>query len=110
MFTKHNAPTPSPLPAALQKPVPNAHASPIWTVLAIVWALGAVAVLTRTIVAQVRTASVARRAAPIESSLAPGGMFERVRVVVGPESCGPHVVGFVRPRIVVPPALVVEPA
>jgi beta-lactamase regulating signal transducer with metallopeptidase domain len=101
MFTEHAAAAPSPLPPALQGPVPGAHASPLWTLVAIVWALGAVVVLARAIVAQVRAMRTARRAPLLE-------MLGRVRVVVGPETCGPHVVGLVRPTIVVPPALVAD--
>ena len=103
MFTEHGASAPSPLPPALQGPVPGAHASPLWTVLAIVWALGAVFVLARAVVAQVRAIRVARRA-PLHDTI------DGIRVVVGPASAGPHVVGIVRPRIVVPPALVADPA
>ena len=76
---------------------------PVWTALAIVWALGAVVVLARAVVAQVRAVRVARRA-PLHDTI------DGVRVVIGPATAGPHVVGIVRPRIVVPPALVAEPA
>ena len=103
MFTEHGAPAPSPLPPALQGPVPGAEPSSGWTLLVLVWAAGALFVIVRAIIAQTIAVSVARRAPLLET-------IGRVRVVIGPETSGPHVVGIFRPRIVVPPALVADPA
>ncbi|HSN24887.1 MAG TPA: M56 family metallopeptidase [Kofleriaceae bacterium] len=103
MFTEHGAPPASPLPPALQGPVASAQPSGVWTLLVILWAVGAAFVIARAIVAQVIAVRVARRGTLLET-------IGRVRVVVGPSTCGPHVVGVFRPRIVVPPALVAEPA
>lgn len=103
MFTDHGAAASSALPPALRGPMPGGHASLVWTALAAVWAMGAAVVLARAAVAQVRAMRVARRAPLLHT-------IEGVRVVIGPATCGPHVVGIVRPRIVVPPALVAEPA
>jgi beta-lactamase regulating signal transducer with metallopeptidase domain len=101
MFTERSVDAPSALPPALQGPVPGAHPSGVWTLIVIVWAIGALFVLTRAIVAQLIAVRTARRATLLER-------IGRVRVVVGPESCGPHVVGLIRPFIVVPPALVAD--
>jgi beta-lactamase regulating signal transducer with metallopeptidase domain len=98
MFTAHGAPTASPLPPGLQRAVPVAHPSPLWTVLAAVWALGAAIVLVRAVVAHIR--AVRRvRSAPVHDRI------HGVRVVLGAPDEGPHVVGIVRATIVVPPGL-----
>jgi len=78
-----------------------------WILLASIWALGALVVLARVLVAQRRTTIAARRA-----PLAPAAMQEllrslggrRARLVVASD-VGPHVVGMLRPIIVVPPTL-----
>jgi beta-lactamase regulating signal transducer with metallopeptidase domain len=101
MFTAHDAPAPSPLPPALQGPVPGAHASPLWTVLAALWALGAAFVIARAVVAHVRAIRRVRRA-PLHQT------FNGVRVVLGAPDQGPHVVGVLRATIVVPPGLTGE--
>jgi beta-lactamase regulating signal transducer with metallopeptidase domain len=103
MFTEHGAPAPSVLPPALQGPAPGAQPSGVWTLLVIGWAIGALFVLVRAAVAQAIAHRTARQGRLLE-------MIGRVRVVVGPETAGPHVVGIFRPTIVVPPALVAEPA
>lgn len=98
MLTSHDAPAASPLPPALQGPVPGAHVSPWWTVLALVWFLGAGFVIARAVVAHVRRAAAVRRAPE-------HARFLGVRVVLGSDREGPHVVGVFRPTIVVPPSL-----
>ena len=103
MFTEHGAAAPSPLPPALQGPVPGAQPSGVWTLLVIFWAIGATFMIVRAVVAQGIAQRTARNGRLLET-------IGRVRVVVGPETAGPHVVGIFRPTIVVPPALVAEPA
>jgi beta-lactamase regulating signal transducer with metallopeptidase domain len=98
MFTAHDAPAPSLLPPALQGPAPGAHASPLWTVLAAVWSLGAAVVIARALAGHLRTVRRVRRA-PVHD------VFHGVRVVLGAPDEGPHVVGIVRATIVVPPGL-----
>jgi beta-lactamase regulating signal transducer with metallopeptidase domain len=98
MFTAHGAPPTSPLPPALQGPAPVAHASPLWTVLAAIWALGAAIVLVRAVVGHVRAVRRVRRAPGRER-------FHGVRVVHGAPDEGPHVLGVLRATIVVPPGL-----
>lgn len=80
-----------------------------WLLLAAIWLAGAIVVLSRALVAQHRTLAAARRApaAPphalaLVRELAPRS---RARLVVGDDATGPHVVGLVRPLIVVPPGL-----
>jgi len=87
-----------------------------WLVLAAAWFTGSVIVMTRAIVAGQRTARAARAAtpAPADAHLVLGELAARVRVraprlVVGDPAVGPHVVGALRPIIVVPPALLEDP-
>ncbi|MBV8758712.1 MAG: M56 family metallopeptidase [Deltaproteobacteria bacterium] len=103
MLTEHGAPPPSPLPPALQGPVPGMQPSGVWTLLVIVWAVGAAFVIVRAVVAQAIAVGVARRATLLET-------IGRTQVLIGPPSSGPHVVGVFRPRIIVPPSLVADPA
>jgi beta-lactamase regulating signal transducer with metallopeptidase domain len=98
MLTSHDAPAGSALPPALQGPTPGAHPSPWWTVLALIWFLGAAFVIARAVVAHVRRVAMVRR-------LPEHARFGRIRVVRGADHEGPHVVGILRPTIVVPPSL-----
>ena len=100
-LTAHDAHAASALPPALQGPVAAAHASPWWTVLALIWFLGALFVIARAVVAHVRRVAT-MRSAPEQAR------FGGVRVVVGSDHEGPHVVGILRPTIVVPPRLTGE--
>ena len=80
-----------------------------WLLLALAWAAGAAIVLSRALLGQRRTLRAARLAAgapdhviALLHEIAPRS---RARVAVGDGATGPHVVGLVRPIIVVPPAL-----
>lgn len=98
-------------PAGAAAPV--AAASPVWLVLAAVWLTGASIVLGRAVIAQRRVVRAARRARPAPArAQALLASFARrpPRLVIGDPATGPHVVGILRPIIVVPPALVAEPA
>jgi beta-lactamase regulating signal transducer with metallopeptidase domain len=88
-------------------------ASPAWLVLAAVWLTGAAIVLGRAVIAQRRVVRAARRARPAPArAQALLASFARrpPRLVIGDPATGPHVVGILRPIIVIPPALVSEPA
>jgi beta-lactamase regulating signal transducer with metallopeptidase domain len=82
-----------------------------WLLLAFVWAAGAAAVLARALVAQHRTLIAARNAEPAPAAAAAllRELRSRARLVVGDPAVGPHVVGILRPIIVVPPALLDDP-
>lgn len=86
-----------------------------WLALATLWFLGAAVVIARAAIGHVRTARAAARAplAPeatqsLVASLAAVMRVRAPRVVVGDEDVGPHVVGALRPIIVVPSALLDE--
>lgn len=88
-----------------------------WIVLASAWALGTVYVLGRALLAYRRTLAEARgsRPAPAEirvlvATLAAGLRVRTPRLHVGDAANGPYVVGLLRPIIVVPPALLEDPA
>lgn len=108
----------STLPPALQPPPPQPHLGPavVWLALALVWAAGALAVVVRATVAHHRTVAAARAAALAPASaralVMQLGAQLGVRTPVlriGASAIGPHVIGFMRATIVVPPALVSEP-
>lgn len=83
-------------------------ASTAWLVLAAVWLAGAAFVLARALVAQHRVTLAARRAplAPAHARALLAAFAHRPpRLVVGDPAVGPHMVGIVRPIIVIPPAL-----
>jgi beta-lactamase regulating signal transducer with metallopeptidase domain len=80
-----------------------------WLALATLWMVGAVVVLSRALLAHRRTTHAARTAASapphavaLLRSIAPRS---RARLAVGDNATGPHVVGVLRPIIVVPPGL-----
>jgi beta-lactamase regulating signal transducer with metallopeptidase domain len=81
---------------------PQAWPAVGWIALASIWLLGAAFVLARSLLAHRATVAAARTAptAPVE--------LGRIRVVVGAPDVGPHVVGLLRPIIVVPPALLAD--
>jgi beta-lactamase regulating signal transducer with metallopeptidase domain len=83
-----------------------------WLLLALAWSAGAAVVLARALVAQHRTLVAARHAqpAPAEAIALLRELRSRARLVVGDPDLGPHVVGLLRPIIVVPPALLEDPA
>jgi len=87
-----------PLPAA-----PSAFAALAWILLASLWAVGAGTVIVRALLAHRRALSAARSAPFVR-------MEQGVRVVAGSADVGPHVVGVFRPIIVLPPALLADPA
>lgn len=82
---------------------PEAWPAVGWIVLASIWLLGAAFVLVRALLAHRATVAAARTAPSANIDLG------RVRVVVGTADVGPHVVGLLRPIIVVPPALLDDP-
>jgi beta-lactamase regulating signal transducer with metallopeptidase domain len=100
----------------LTDPVTRTTAAPVawpaigWIALACVWLVGAVVVAVRAIVVHRATVTAARHAplAPPSARAALGS--SRTRLVIGGPDVGPHVVGVLRPTIVVPPALLDDPA
>jgi len=87
--------------------------SSVWLVLAVAWLGGAAIVLGRALVAQRHVVRAARRAPPAPAhARALLAAFARrpPRLVIGDPATGPHVVGIVRPIIVIPPALLDDPA
>ncbi len=97
-------------PAASAGPV--ASPSLAWLVLAVVWLAGASVVVGRALVGQRRAVRAARRASPAPAQArALLAAFTRrpPRLVVGEDATGPHVVGILRPIIVIPPALLDDP-
>src|SRR5207248_5704866 len=90
------AEAPSALPPALQT---HALASPslAWIVLAAIWAAGAAFVLARALGSGLRAMRAVRGLPVFEHELA--------RVRVADDRVGPHVVGILRPQIVIPRAL-----
>jgi beta-lactamase regulating signal transducer with metallopeptidase domain len=88
--------------------VPAASPSLAWLVLAVAWLVGAAIVVGRALVAQRRVIRAARRARPAPASaraLLAGFSLCPPRLVIGEDATGPHVVGILRPIIVIPPAL-----
>jgi len=88
-----------------------------WLLLAAVWVAGTLVVATRALAAYRGALASARgaSAAPAEARallalLAAGVRVRAPRLVVGDAAAGPYVVGVLRPVIVVPPALLDEPA
>jgi len=84
-----------------------------WLVLAAIWLTGAAIVLSRAVIAQRRVVRAARRArpAPVRAQALLASFARRPpHLVVGDPAVGPHVVGVLRPIIVIPPALLDEPA
>jgi beta-lactamase regulating signal transducer with metallopeptidase domain len=87
--------------------------SSAWLVLAVAWLAGASIVLGRALIAHTRVVRAARRASPAPAhARALLAAFARrpPRLVVGEAATGPHVVGIVRPIIVIPPALLDDAA
>jgi beta-lactamase regulating signal transducer with metallopeptidase domain len=79
-----------------------------WLVLAGAWLAGTLIVLGRAVIAQYRVTHAARLAplAPAHARALLASFARRApRLVVGDAAVGPHVVGVVRPIIVIPPAL-----
>ena len=88
-----------------------------WLLLAAAWLAGSAVVAARSLAAYRGALAGARRAAdaPAEARallarLAAGVRVRAPRLAVGDAATGPYVVGLLRPTIVVPPALVTEPA
>ena len=92
---------------------PQAWPAVGWIALAIIWMLGAAWVVGRAVLAQRATTRAARMAplAPPHALALLGELSARVRVrvphlAIGEADIGPHVVGVLRPIVVVPPGLV----
>jgi beta-lactamase regulating signal transducer with metallopeptidase domain len=83
-----------------------------WLLAAIAWAAGALVVLVRAHAAQHRTFVAARMApeAPLAAVSIVRDLGCGARLAVGDAAVGPHVVGLLRPIIVVPPALLDDAA
>jgi len=93
-------------------PVVAPHVSAVWSITAVAWLTGAAIVLARALIAQHRVVRAARRApvAPAHAHALLTSFTPRPpRLVVGDPAVGPHMVGLVRPIIVIPPALVSDP-
>jgi beta-lactamase regulating signal transducer with metallopeptidase domain len=104
-------------PAAAAAAAPSIAPAIGWIALAAVWLAGSIVVGVRALVAHRGALAAARAAAaaPAEAQallarLAAGVRVRAPRLVVGDAAVGPHVVGALRPVIVVPPALLEEPA
>jgi beta-lactamase regulating signal transducer with metallopeptidase domain len=106
-------------PAAAIRLVPVAStvaapaASVLWLAIAAVWLGGASVVLGRALAAQHRVTRAARLApeAPSHARALLAQLARRPpRLAVGAPAVGPHVVGIVRPIIVIPPALLDDAA
>jgi beta-lactamase regulating signal transducer with metallopeptidase domain len=98
-------------PAASPGAAPSVSSA--WLVLAAAWLGGAAIVLGRALVAHRRVVRAARRASPAParaSALLAAFARRPPRLVVGDAATGPHVVGILRPTIVIPPALLDDPA
>ena len=117
LFHHDAAALPSALPPALAAPLPAANAWPAlgYLALATIWVIGAAISLTRALVRSRRLARVARAAnlAPVAATallaeLAGRAKLRVPRLVVA--ESGAYVVGSWRATIVVPAALVAEPA
>jgi len=96
---------------------PSAWPAVGWLALAILWAVGAMVVLVRATSAQILTTRAARRAPSampahqhVLAMLAAQMRVRAPRLAIGAADIGPHVVGLVRTVIVVPPALLEDPA
>ena len=98
--------------AAAAGPAVAPHVSAVWSITAVFWLTGAAIVLGRALIAQHRVVRAARRAplapGPAQALLA-SFTARPPRLVVGDPAVGPHVVGILRPIIVIPPALVSDP-
>jgi hypothetical protein len=94
------------------------HAAPpqvsgVWLLLALVWLTGATIVLGRAWIAHRSVVLAVRDAQPAPAraqALLASFAARPPRLVVGDPATGPHVVGILRPVIVIPPALLAEPA
>jgi len=98
-------------PATAAVVAPSASSG--WVVLAGVWLVGAAIVLGRALIVQHRVARAARSAPPAPEhaqALLAGFARRPPRLVIGDPAVGPHVVGAFRPIIVIPPALLADPA
>ena len=106
-------------PPALQPapPAPHLWATVGWLALAVAWAIVASTIVIRAILASRRTVCAARAATPapafaqqLLASLAAHVHVRQPTLVIGDGLTGPHVIGLVRTTIVIPPALLDEPA
>jgi beta-lactamase regulating signal transducer with metallopeptidase domain len=98
-------------PAAVLVDAAPGQASVLWLVIAALWLAGAGVVLGRALVAHARVVQAARRArpAPAQARALLASLVRRPpALVVGDAEVGPHVVGIVRPIIVIPPALLAD--
>jgi len=99
----------TPAATAIAPPAPSSA----WLVIAVLWLCGAVVVLGRALRAHHQVVRAARLAPPAPAharALLAGFARRPPRLVVGEPAIGPHVVGILRPIIVVPPGLLDEPA
>ena len=106
-------------PPALQPAAATPHlwSSIGWLVLGATWAIIATTIVVRAAIAHRRTVRAARLATPapaaaqhLVSTLAARVHVRMPRLAIGDGTTGPHVIGLVRTTIVIPPALLDEPA
>jgi beta-lactamase regulating signal transducer with metallopeptidase domain len=118
----HDKPAPAPIMhvvpgTPVEAPAPEAWPAVGWLFLFGLWFLGAAWVGVRAVLAH-RSTSLAARRAPLASGDAQALLVElaaRLRVraptlAIGDADIGPHVVGLVRPIIVIPPSLLGDDA
>lgn len=107
----HSQPEAAPfaLAAGMTRVAPAYTAWPAvgWLALGTLWFVGATIVLSRAVVAQRRTSRAARSAepAPVAAQAVLRALSPTTRLVIGAPDVGPHVVGMLRPIIVVPRSL-----
>ncbi|HET9624540.1 MAG TPA: M56 family metallopeptidase [Kofleriaceae bacterium] len=90
---------------------PPPPVSAVWSVVAALWAAGALYVLGRSLIAQHRVMAAARRAprAPEHARHVLAALTRTPpELVIGADDVGPHVVGVIRPIIVIPSALLAD--
>jgi beta-lactamase regulating signal transducer with metallopeptidase domain len=109
--------TAAPIGAGAEPAAAAIYPSLGWLALAALWALGTIVVVGRAVIAHRITVAAARQAplapAPARALLAELAVAVRVRtprLAIGGDDTGPHVVGVLRPIIVVPPALFTDEA
>jgi beta-lactamase regulating signal transducer with metallopeptidase domain len=116
----HTKPAPAPVvhlvPATpVEAPVPEAWPAVAWLFLFGLWFLGAAWVSVRAVLAHRSTSLAARRAprAPADAQVMLAELAARLRVrapslALGEADTGPHVVGLLRPIVVIPPSLLAD--
>ena len=94
--------------ATAQTIEPVQPASAAWLVLLAIWAIGTSIVAARATLATLRTARAAARAPEAPAFVRELLPATRARIVIGDDAIGPHVVGILRPLIVIPRSLLAD--